>query len=228
MESDTSGMPTEEASHMAEIVGTVAPAFKEREFRKQRHAFNRSASDTVTHAVDFQMGPFDPPGTVEIPGLRPNLYGLFTVNLGVFSMTMNLVGHRAGSWINEPICQLRLRLGQLATGHETDLWWRLDAPVEAADDVLQSLTEHGFPWLDGLSTDEAILDNYSRLGRTKLGMSPRAPLDIAALQLELGQRDAAIETARNYLQEDMSPGHRPVAEETVRSLDLSEAFAEDS
>ena len=32
----------------------------------------------------FQMGAFDPPGTTYIPGLRENLYGLFTINLGVY------------------------------------------------------------------------------------------------------------------------------------------------
>ena len=30
------------------------------------------------------MGSFDPPGTTHIPGLRENLYGRFTVNLGVY------------------------------------------------------------------------------------------------------------------------------------------------
>ncbi len=47
-------------------------------YRKRRHNFSRlSASDGFVQMLGFQMGAFDPPGTVEIPGLRPDLYGGF-------------------------------------------------------------------------------------------------------------------------------------------------------
>jgi hypothetical protein len=57
------------------------------------------------------MGAFDPPGTVEIPGLRPNLYGKFTINLGVYVPSMRRTQVAKDDWINDYNCNLRYRLG---------------------------------------------------------------------------------------------------------------------
>ena len=86
---------------MAAVVGHVAPVMKANGFRKRRHSFNRGARDGIVHHLSFQMGAFDPPGTVEIPGLRPNLYGKFTVNLGVFVPAMSRMGAPRSDWIND-------------------------------------------------------------------------------------------------------------------------------
>lgn len=218
-------MPTDAASRMREIVGALAPILKDAGFRKRRHTFNRQSSDTVTHVVNVQMGPHDPPGTVEIPEHRPNLYGLFTVNLGVFSTTLHLMDYEVKRWINEYQCQLRVRLGELVTDYQHDLWWRLDVrATNVEDDVSRALVEHGLPWLDQLPTDETILRRYRELGRVKLGMAPRAPLDIAALQVALGDKEGAVQTGRLYLAEDLNPRHRRVAERTLQGLGLDAAL----
>src|SRR5689334_7124445 len=53
-------------------------------FRKHGRTYSRITTDGLTHFIGFQMGRFDPPGTTDIPGLKENLYGRFTVNLGVY------------------------------------------------------------------------------------------------------------------------------------------------
>jgi hypothetical protein len=80
-------MPTKKsdlATRLDELQAEIGAALKERGFRARGRAFNHTTSDGLTEVVQLQMGSFDPPGTAYIPGLRENLYGKFTVNLGVF------------------------------------------------------------------------------------------------------------------------------------------------
>jgi hypothetical protein len=62
----------------------LRPVLKDYGFRARGRTFNRTTSDGLTQVVNLQMGRFDPPGTTYVPGLRDNLYGKFTVNLGAF------------------------------------------------------------------------------------------------------------------------------------------------
>lgn len=52
------------------------------------------------------MGRSDPPGTTHIPGLRENLHGLFTRNLGVYVPEVAKYGGRVGPrpWVQEYDC----------------------------------------------------------------------------------------------------------------------------
>jgi hypothetical protein len=72
------------ASAMRAVVREIHPMLKRAGFRKRRHTFNRETAPGLVHVVNFQMGPYEVGEHVEIPGLRENLYGKFTVNLGVF------------------------------------------------------------------------------------------------------------------------------------------------
>ena len=69
---------------MEAAVAAAAPLLRECGFRKQRHRFNAETEPDLTQVLTFQMGAHQPPGT-EIPGLRENLYGAFTINLGLSS-----------------------------------------------------------------------------------------------------------------------------------------------
>src|SRR5919109_1389766 len=99
------------------------------------------------------MGPYDAPGTVEIPGLRDDLYGKFAVNLGIF--VEELHGHfrlePRPRFAAEYSCELRRRLGEMVPG-EGEYWWSLDAdPVAVAADVRRALEDHGLPFLVSLT-----------------------------------------------------------------------------
>lgn len=62
----------------------VGADLKKLGFKVRGRTYNRITDDGLTQVVNFQLGPSDPPGTTYIAGLRENLYGFFTVNLGVY------------------------------------------------------------------------------------------------------------------------------------------------
>jgi len=61
------------------------------------------------------MGRFDPPGTSYIPWFRKNLYGKFTVNVGVYVPEVAILryGSKGRSFALEVECCVRMRLVQL-------------------------------------------------------------------------------------------------------------------
>lgn len=65
------------------IQDALQPLFRQYGFRKRGRSYNSSCSDGIVQVINFQMGQY-PIGKYEIPGLRENLYGWFTVNLGVY------------------------------------------------------------------------------------------------------------------------------------------------
>jgi hypothetical protein len=83
------------------------------------------------------MGSFDPPGTTYHPGLRENLYGKFTVNLGVYvpEVAASHGGGAAKDWVREYHCCIRSRLGELGT-EQTDVWWSIGQEKRVVEDLL--------------------------------------------------------------------------------------------
>jgi hypothetical protein len=57
-------MATDMAKRMSAVVAAVGPELRRSGFRKFRHTFNRSPETGLVHVVNFQMGPYEPPGTV--------------------------------------------------------------------------------------------------------------------------------------------------------------------
>ena len=82
---------TETAKWMDELQAKLRPFLKDQGFRMRARTCNRETAEGLTHVINFQMGRFDPPGAPEIPGLRDNLYGMFTVNVGVCVPEINIV-----------------------------------------------------------------------------------------------------------------------------------------
>lgn len=66
------------------IQKALRPVLKVHGFKAHGRTFNRLTEDGLTQVVSIQMGASDPPGTTYFPGLRENLHGLFTINLGVY------------------------------------------------------------------------------------------------------------------------------------------------
>ena len=201
------------ARAMARVVDAIAPSLKAAGFRKRRHVFNRSLDRGMTQVVNFQMGASQPPGAESLP-LRPNLYGRFTVNLGVFVPEMVIEPALApGKWVNEYDCQLRQRLGNLMPGG-VDLWWSLGDPDEAVVAVRTALVSDGLPWLDRLKTREALVVAYRSDGAKALGMASNAPLLMAWL-LAPTDRAAAEALLTGYLAEELQPTHRAWVEQRL-------------
>jgi hypothetical protein len=190
---------------MAAVVAGIAPLLKAAGFRKQRHTFNRSAEAGMVHVVNFQMGSYEPPGTIDSPPFRVSTYGKFTVNLGVHVPEMVIEESlRPKNWVQEYDCQLRMRLGQLLG---EDAWWSLEDPTEATSLVETGVETAGLRWLDRFSSRAEVVESFWRDGRDALGMTPRAPVEVAWL-LAQTDREVATDILRAYAQENHSPQHR--------------------
>jgi hypothetical protein len=142
------GTPTSEK--MNSVVDAIHPLLKQLGYRKRRNTFNRWVdSRELVHVVNFQMASFSPPGTVELPGIRPNLYGRFTLNLGVHLVGVPTPGFDQAddpSFLAEYRCHIRCRIGALLNGHDT--WWSLQQPFdEVVVTISEALTSKGLPWL---------------------------------------------------------------------------------
>jgi hypothetical protein len=92
---------SELAKMVDQIQNGLRPLFKKQGFRVNGRTFNRVTQDGLTQVVNIQMGPYEPPGSTEISGLRDDLYGAFTVNLGVY--VPEGCG-RVHGWYGEELC----------------------------------------------------------------------------------------------------------------------------
>ena len=96
-------------SAVDDIQAGLRPFLKGCGFKVRGRTFKRPTEDGLTQVVSLQMGASDPPGTTSIPGLRENLHGLFTVNLGVYipEVARHHGGGEAKSWVQEYQCCVR-------------------------------------------------------------------------------------------------------------------------
>ena len=182
-------VPTAAAEAMKSLITTVQPALKKLGYRRRRSTFNRTVQpDSLVHVINFQMGPFDPPGTVEIPGLRPSLYGRFTINLGVWIPGIPEPGFpspkdRTGKIINEYNCHIRIRLGHLLP-EQADTWWRLDVPADAlASDISEAISMYALPWLSRFTDWDDTLHQLETAPAVGSGLiSPPRPIAMSMRQ----------------------------------------------
>ena len=186
---------------MEAVVASTAPLMKKAGFRKRRHTFNRSREGGVVAVFNFQMGASGPPGTNEIPGLRDNLYGKFTANLGIAIEEMWKIDHPSASepfppFVNEYECDVRSRLGQLMTP-SVDAWWSLEGKVERVGHEVAELVESvGLPWLDRFDTRRGITTAWER--HEPISSDGRLALIVAMIYLHEGQLERGQRTFLDY------------------------------
>jgi hypothetical protein len=172
-------MATEHAKKMDTAVRAIAPVLRERGFRKQRHAFNREGEEGLVQVVTFQMGAHQPPRTREIAGLRENLYGFFTINLGLHLDEVREVDERRPkprpsflreedvppprprpTFFREGDCHVVVRLGSLLPV-SADTWWSLGLNEDELVALLRRLlADHALPFLDRFRSRDALLDAW--------------------------------------------------------------------
>ncbi len=154
-----------------------------------------------------------------IPPFRLDLYGLFTVNLGVAvaeAWELMVRGKKVfPPFLNDYDYQPRVRLGHFMGGTE-DVWWSLDHP-DSADDVSSVLLRPGLDWLSRRGTRAAILDPFHQGGRAALP----TPTDLPVVMIlrGLGRNDHAGEVLRSYYETCTGhPAHRRCVYELAQSL----------
>lgn len=176
-------------------------------FKKKGRSFNRTTDEGLVQVINVQMGAHDPPGTTYVPGLRENLYGWFTVNLGIYvpEVARHHGGGEAKGFVQVYHCCIRSRLGNLGP-EKKELWWRNDAAAEVVPDLHARLDRDGLPFLHRFESRTAILREWK--GETEnqgAGSPPR--IVMAIILAERGDRDAAMQFLAEQAGETRNPGH---------------------
>jgi hypothetical protein len=198
---------TKESAAMDSIQQGVRPLLKAAGFRVSGRTFNRLTSDGLTEVIRFQMGSFDPPATTYIPGLRENLYGRFTVNLGVYvpEVARHHGGGEAGKVVQDYHCCVRARLGELGP-ENSDLWWLLSPTDALKDEICDRLARHALPFMARFESRDAILREWAAVEKHPFAGSP--PRIVKAIILaERGLAQEARTLLGAQAQETHNPGH---------------------
>ncbi|HMU11556.1 MAG TPA: DUF4304 domain-containing protein, partial [Ferruginibacter sp.] len=98
-----------------EVEKKVFATFKPIGFKKKGRTFNRETEKGIFQVINFQSGQYPIGQNYEVPGLRENLYGKFTVNLGVCvdSLFKFQYPSENKTFYKEYECQIRTRLCNL-------------------------------------------------------------------------------------------------------------------
>jgi hypothetical protein len=220
---ESGGLATQHANKMATAVKAVAPMLRKLGFKKQRHVFNRETEPDLVQVIAFQMGQHQPPGAYEIPGLRENLYGSFTVNLGVFLEEVRTASPfvlARPKFVNDSHCHVRLRIGWLLP-EQADTWWRLDVPDDDLAKVVQGLIdEYALPFFEKVKTRDELLAAWYDGDPAVRDENTTRPLTIAAIHAARGETAAAERMIAVELADSDDPGVRERLHEVADRMGL--------
>lgn len=199
---------TPHAESMERIAGLIGAFLKARGFRKRRHTFNRSTPDGLVHVVNLQMGTHPVGDHAEIPGFRQNLYGKFTVNLGVFvpELYREMLQRDPAEFVNEYDCSMRARFSDLVQT-DGDLWWNLGGGENGtATEIIEMLDQHGLPFLERFANRDDVVQYWPAVCEARK-LSPRPHLDVALILQHLGRSAEAVAAFQRHMAQDNHPAH---------------------
>jgi hypothetical protein len=181
---------------------------KDQGFRARGRTFNRKTSDGLIQVIQIQMGSFDPPGTTYIPGLRQNLYGKFTINLGVYvpEVAEYYVSGAAGPFIQEIRCCLRARLGTLGP-EKADVWWAIRQDDELDREIKLRLERDALSFFKQFGTRDAILAELQGMTTPPFAASGPPRIICAIILAKRGLTTEARSLLASQARETRNPGH---------------------
>ncbi len=186
-------------SRLDQIQAQVTEHLKPLGFRRRGRTINRTVPAGFVQVVNFQMGHYPVGENYELPPWRLNLYGKFTVNLGLYVPDVaEYYGPQArGKTIQHYDCHLRARLGDFIEPPE-DRWWPLDGGSDhTAGEVLHHLLGGGLGFLERFSTQEAILEDWVAFA-DRYGLAANARIVAAALAIHLGRKAQAFHLLKEH------------------------------
>lgn len=140
-----------------DIQKSVYSFLKMEGFKKTGRSFNKETENGIFEVITFQMGQFPIGKNWEVSGLRPNLYGKFTINMGVYideiySFKFPQIPPKVKK---EHHYTFRTRLGTLINGR--DYWWELKGQTaETSEELIMYFQELGLNWFKEINTRNKI------------------------------------------------------------------------
>ena len=201
------------------LLARLDPMLQQFGFRKRGRTYNRPTTDGLTHVIGFQMGRFDPPGTMHIPVLKENLYGLFTVNLGVYvpEVARHHGGQEAKSVVHDGNCCIRTRLGRKL---DKESWWKISDAEPLAAEIWGGIQNEAFPLFQRFENRDQIVNEFqAETDNTELMKAPR--IVCAIILVHRGEREEArrllAAQARDHTR---NPRHSAYVVELARRLGI--------
>lgn len=194
-ETEKSATPIDLKSQLDTIEKEVFSKLKPLGFQRKGRTLNRRLDSGLIQVINFQSGQYPIGQGYEIPGLRENLYGKFTVNLGVCIESLYKLEFptKSKKYYKEHECQIRNRLGLLLTGQ--DSWWEITIDNNIiAQEIIEGVETKAFDWFSGVDTKEKIILNN---GQFPYDTTPRAKLD-TALMVWLDDKAKGSELFKEY------------------------------
>ncbi len=191
----------------AEIKAYLAPLG----FKCRGRNFNRKINEDLIQVVNIWMGPY-----------TSMFHGLISVNLGVYhtglKKAFNGEHFSECSWVPEPACFIRKRLGKIGDG---DRWWEPNSA--SATEILRLLKLDQSLFFGRYSTIPKILEElYSDFEHRGDFQSPKR-IVAAALKLHQGDRTEASKLLQEQAETSRAwhPGHADYVLELAQRLGLS-------
>jgi hypothetical protein len=198
-------------------------------FVRKGRTFNRTVEDGVVQVINLQSGAYEIGGRIPLPAelahLKPDLYGKFAVNLGVFVREVSEKdGTKSPAFIQEYYCCVRDRLGR-ANGKEH--WWSLVNGAEAlVADVSAQLESAGLPFLERFGTRQAIIADWIPFNDGPGSRSNIARIDVAVVLASKGQTTSArallSEQVERAEKQGLHNGHVEYVRELSKRLGLGD------
>ncbi|CAN5477703.1 hypothetical protein BH10PSE5_BH10PSE5_16440 [soil metagenome] len=187
-------------------------------FRRKGRAFNRQTETGVVQVIALQAGPHEigPPLPASVASLRPNLYGKFTINLGVYVeevFARTNPDHLPRGAISDAHCSIRTRLSHIMSGE--DVWWPLPTPCDLSQELTAAVLNKGLSFLDQFSSRDQIVEGWVRFNENELLITRVARLDVAMILLRNGDREGARDLFQDHLAQADGPANHV---EYVREL----------
>ena len=207
-----------------EVQGHLASLLRPVGFDQKGRAFRREMEIDIFQIIALQPGRFElgPPLPEPFKYLRPNNYGKFTVNVGVYVKEMHertnpsLNPKRV---INDAHCSIRTRLSGITDND--DQWWNLTENCEdIAKDIGALLIHVGIPFLGRFSSREQILRDWVRFNETERRITQVARLDVAMVLLKNGDPVGARRHFQQHLSDTKLPNHAAYVRKLAVELGL--------
>jgi Domain of unknown function (DUF4304) len=207
------------AKDMDELQERLHPLLSEAGFRRHGRTYNRTTEDGLVDVIGYQMGAYDPPGTTYFAGLRENLYGLFTINIGIHVPEVERARSRKKPTkvIHERDCCIRSRVGR---GKEKEIWWKVCIDESLIRELRERFRLEAFALFDRFKTRDQVLSEFRMQARnTKLMLVPR--IVCAIILLERGQRhEAQALLAAQAADPGPNPHHRQYVTDLASRLGI--------
>lgn len=183
--------------------------FEDRGFGRTGPLFNRTTQDGLTQVINFQLSRSNPPLSLPTSDRGPHSFGRFTVNLGVFIPEVALLSFPSGTSapIHEHDCEIRARLGKLGP-ERRELWWQLSADSLPTEDIRLRLERDGLPYLDKLSSRDAVLVELENPAPGTALLNPK--IARACILATRGQAADAHALLQSHVDEEFSHGDNKI------------------